>query len=234
MAGAYRACSEHVPASYRTCDAHMHTAYIIVTWRLQTGRITGTVTATCETIRLFSRRYDTTRMHAPTISPRALNCTSMSLPNRLELSLRTCVRPVRAGVCVRGVRGRADRLGVAERLENRRRLDEPAAERAEPTRGPHAQRRMPRSRTIAFTAEGTASKAYASPQTKRNAVGPMGCGAGRGRGRRRILSSPAARMALGHAHGRRSAPLHGRRAGSGGEVLEHELVRLGLAGPSRR
>ena len=99
MAGAYRACSEHVPASYRTCDAHMHTAYIIVTWRLQTGRITGTVTATCETIRLFSRRYDT--MHAPTISPRALNRTSMSLPNRLELSLRTCVRPVRAGVCVR-------------------------------------------------------------------------------------------------------------------------------------
>ena len=65
---------------------------------------------------------------------------------------------------------------------------------------------MPRSRTIAFTAEGTASKAYASPQTKRNAVGPMGCGAGRGRGRRRILSSPAARMALGHAHGRGSAP----------------------------
>ena len=141
MAGAYRACSEHVPATYRTYDAHIHTAYILVTWRLQTGCITGTEAATCETIRLFSRRYDT--MHAPTISPRALNCTSMSLPNRTELSLRTCVRPVRAGVCVRGVRGRADRLGVAERLENRRRLDDALAHRAADRTGCGACRAYP-------------------------------------------------------------------------------------------
>ena len=143
MAGAYRACSEHVPASYRTCDAHMHTAYIIVTWRLQTGRITGTVTATCETIRLFSRRYDTTRMHAPTISPRALHCTSMSLPNRLELSLRTCapcacvrVRAVCVGACVRTVLA----LPNASRIENRRRLDDALAHRAADRTGCGARR----------------------------------------------------------------------------------------------